>query len=209
MKWSDGFLYLMTDEGTNTQTTVCAKGKGTGGAQFLLRMGDSNNQQAYWKINDNVSELDFGSSITEHVVNQEGSDVDFRVESDTNANAFVVDAGTERVKIGVGLAGTPDEITATSDGVAASVNTVITEITTNGDEDLDNVTLANGTSGQIKHFVWTVAGNAADTLKITPATMLGGTQITFGAGKVGNGCTMIYSDNEGWSVIGHNGGTIA
>ncbi len=42
------------------------------------------------------------------------------------------------------------------------------------DSDLDNVTLANGVSGQIKYFAIVVAGNAADSVKITPATMVGG-----------------------------------
>ena len=102
---------------------------------------------------------------------------------------------------------TPDEITATNDGVAASVATLNTEVTTNGDEDLDNVTLANGTSGQVKNIYCVVEGHANDTWKITPATMVGGTQITFSG--VGEGCTMVYADSEGWVVIANNGGTIA
>jgi hypothetical protein len=101
---------------------------------------------------------------------------------------------------------TPDEITATSEGVAASVTTVNTEVTTNGDSDLDNVTLANGTSGQTKHIYCVAEGTAADTWKITPATMCGGTQITFAG--VGEGCALVYADNEGWVVVGNNGGTI-
>jgi len=100
----------------------------------------------------------------------------------------------------------PDEITVTSEGVAASVSTLNTEVTTNGDSDLDDVTLANGVSGQIKHIYCVAEGNPADTWKITPATMCGGTQITFSG--VGEGCTLIYADNEGWVVTGNNGGTI-
>lgn len=102
---------------------------------------------------------------------------------------------------------TTDAITATSDGVAASLDTINTEVTTNGDSDLDNVTLANGISGQIKHIYCVVEGNAADTWKITPATMCGGTQITFAG--VGEGCTLVYADSEGWVVIGNNGGTVS
>ena len=105
------------------------------------------------------------------------------------------------------FAGTPDEITATDAGVAASVLTLNTEVTTNGDSDLDNVILANGRSGQIKHIYCVVEGNAADTWKITPATMVGGTQITFAG--VGEGCTLIYADSEGWCVTANNGGTIS
>jgi hypothetical protein len=111
------------------------------------------------------------------------------------------------VEIDGALIGTPDEITATSAGVAASIVTINTEVTTNGDSDLDNVTLANGKSGQVKHIYCVVEGNAADTWKITPATMCGGTQITFAG--VGEGCTLIYADSEGWVVTANNGGTIA
>ncbi len=106
------------------------------------------------------------------------------------------------------LIGTPDEITAAVGGVAASVATLNTEVTTDGDAGAhdDNVTLANGTSGQVKNIYCVVEGNAADTWKITPATMVGGTQITFAG--AGEGCTLVYADNEGWTVTGNNGGTI-
>ncbi len=110
--------------------------------------------------------------------------------------------------IKTGLVGSVDGITATSAGVAASIVTINTEVTTNDDDDLDNVTLANGVSGQIKH-IYCVASFAGDTWKITPATMAGGTQITFGDNSVGNGCTLVYADSEGWVVVANNGGTIS
>jgi hypothetical protein len=118
--------------------------------------------------------------------------------------ALYTNAGT--VRFGADLVALPDEITATDAGVAASVDTVNTEVTTNGDEDLDEVTLVNGVSGQIKHIYCVVEGHANDTWKITPATMCGGTEITFAG--VGLGCTLVYADNEGWVVTANNGGTI-
>jgi hypothetical protein len=105
------------------------------------------------------------------------------------------------------LISTPDEITASSEGVAASITTLNTEVTTDGGEDLNDVTLANGTSGQVKHIYCVVEGHANDTWKITPATMCGGTQITFAG--VGEGCTLVYADSEGWCVTANNGGTIS
>lgn len=114
---------------------------------------------------------------------------------------------TGALTVGGAVIATPDEITAESGvGTAASVVTLNTEVTTNGDSDLDNVTLANGTSGQVKHIYCVVEGNVDDTWKITPATMCGGTQITFAG--VGEGCTLVYADNEGWVVTANNGGTI-
>lgn len=105
---------------------------------------------------------------------------------------------------------TPDAITSDNAGVAASVSTVVTEITTDGDSNLDNVTLANGVDGQVKIFAVVASGNAADSIKITPANMIGGTQITFSADPVGLGCMMIFDSGvSGWCVVGNNGGTVA
>ena len=105
---------------------------------------------------------------------------------------------------------TPEAITSASAGVAASVDVSTTNITTNGDSDLDNVTLAAGRAGQVKHFAITAVGNAADSVKITPASMIGGTQITFAANPLGLGCVMQYDATAGgWAVIANNGGTIA
>jgi len=107
-----------------------------------------------------------------------------------------------------GFLGGQENIVSTSAGVAASLSKQSTFITTNGDSDLDNVTLANGYYGQVKHFAVKAVGNAADSVKITPATFPEGTQITFGANPLGNGCTMVYT-SAGWVVISNNGGTIA
>jgi hypothetical protein len=101
-----------------------------------------------------------------------------------------------------------ESITATSAGVSASLDTLTTLITTNGDSDLDNVTLADGYAGQEKVFAVIAEGNAADTIKITPTNLNGGTQITFSANPVGEGCKMIF-DGANWNIIGNNGGTIA
>jgi hypothetical protein len=74
------------------------------------------------------------------------------------------------------------------------------------DSDLDNVTLANGIEGQTKYIACIAEGNAADTWKITPTSMVGGTQITFAG--IGEGCTLkMYS--AGWIIVGNNGGTIS
>ena len=137
----------------------------------------------------------------------------FNDENITNVGDIACDSITSDaatvVLINDGLQGLVDEISAVSGaGTAASLATVVTEITTNGDSDLDVVTLANGVSGQIKIFVIVVETAGPDTVKITPATFLAGTQITFD-GTVGDGCIMVYADNEGWIVVANNGGTIA
>ena len=127
-----------------------------------------------------------------------------------NQTDFVISLGSGTVRTTGPASYTPDAITATSETVAASVATVVTEITTNGDSDLDDVSLANGVDGQIKIFAVVAVGNAADSVKITPASMIGGTQITFAANPLGLGCQMVYDAGAGgWIVTGNNGGTIA
>lgn len=103
---------------------------------------------------------------------------------------------------------TPDSITSDNAGVAASVSTLLTLITTDGDSNEDNVTLADGQAGQVKMFAVVAAGNAADSVKITPANMAGGSKITFAADPTGLGCTMCF-DGTNWVVVANNGGTIA
>lgn len=100
-----------------------------------------------------------------------------------------------------------DSITATSEGVAASLLTSATFVTTNGDTDLDDVTLADGEDGQVKTIVCVVKGNVADTWKITPANMIGGTQITFS--NEGEGCILMFYNGTGWAVVANNGGVIS
>lgn len=122
--------------------------------------------------------------------------------------SIFVDAGDCRYDGGIIYI--PDAITATSETVAASVTTTTTEITTNGDTDLDIVSLADGSDGQIKIFAVVAVGNAADSIKITPANMVGGTQITFAASPLGLGCIMEFDSGAGgWIVVANNGGTIA
>jgi len=137
---------------------------------------------------------------------------DFNNVSVTNVGAAGNDFGATNTLVGTTIAGaligTPDQITTSSEGVAASLTTIATEITTDGGADLNEATLANGTVGQIKIFTIVVEGNAGDTLKITPATMAEGTQITFD-GTVGQGCVMIYTTTVGWCVVGNNGGVIS
>ena len=49
-----------------------------------------------------VERLKFGTTATEVVFNDTGVDYDFRIEGDTSANLFFVDASTDRVGIGTG-----------------------------------------------------------------------------------------------------------
>lgn len=103
--------------------------------------------------------------------------------------------------------GSHDDITATDTGVAASIITDTTFVTTNGDSDEDKVTLADGREGQIKTIVCVVETAGGDTWNVTPANMVGGTKITFAG--IGLGCILRFYATTGWAVVANNGGTIS
>jgi len=106
------------------------------------------------------------------------------------------------------VSGAIEDKTATAGGVACSPGILNTQVTTDGGASEDGITIVNGSVGQIKNIYCIAVGNAGDSYKITPQTMVQGTKITFGANCLGKGCTMAYA-TEGWVVIGNNGGTVA
>lgn len=164
-------------------------------AQIVFQNNDVNiaGIWAYRKDENNSGELSF------RVVNAGSESEAMRI--DKNKTITAVSLTTSGI-----LVGSHDDITADSAGVAASITTETTFVTTDGDSNLDDVTLADGTEGQIKYICCVAEGNAADTWKITPANMIGGNQITFNG--VGEGCILkMYS--TGWVVVGNNGGTIS
>jgi hypothetical protein len=55
-----------------------------------------------------VKRVEFGTS--EVVFNESGADVNFRIEGDTNANLFFVDAGNDRIGLGTGSPSEPLEV---------------------------------------------------------------------------------------------------
>lgn len=194
------------------ESTLIWRGFQSGGEETTLAeieaahegVGDDEQGQLIIRTNDG----DDGSSPTDRIT----------ISDDATFSGGIIASAISTLNGGLNVSGpltftgrliaTPENITITSEGVAASVVTPSTEVTTNGDSDLDNVTLANGANGQMKIIFCVAEGNAADTWKITPANMIGGTQITFSG--VGEGCILIYDASfPGWIVIGNNGGTIA
>jgi hypothetical protein len=94
------------------------------------------------------------------------------------------------------------------DGILASVSKMLSELVTDGGADAneDTVSLANGTAGQLKVFVYRTETDAGDSVNVTPTTALGFTKIVFDV--PGEGCTMIYTSG-GWAIVSNNGGVIS
>jgi len=114
------------------------------------------------------------------------------------------------IRLSGNLTGGRETVAATSAGVAADPDVMLTLIGTNGDQDLDNVTLANGSwVGQIKMFTVNSMGHGNDSVKITPASQFrGGTVLTFAASPIGKGCTLVW-DGSMWCVVSTQGGVLS
>jgi len=128
---------------------------------------------------------------------------------DATHRIATIAVGTSIVNDGT-YSGAPLAVTGASGGVAVAVTSTVVHITTNGDSDEDALTLVDGVDGQLMYFSVIAVGNASDSVKITPASMIGGTKITFAANPLGLGCIMQYDAGaDGWTVVGNNGGTIS
>ena len=78
-------------------------------------------------VSSNLSRVNFGSS--EVVFNETGEDYDFRIEGDTQANLFFVDASTNRVGIGTA---SPSEKLDIANGVIRVINATVPSSETDG-----------------------------------------------------------------------------
>ncbi len=65
-----------------------------------------------------VERMELGATT---IFNEDGADVDFRIEGDTNANLFYVDAGNDRVGIGVSSPDTLLHVSGTNNGAILSL----------------------------------------------------------------------------------------
>ena len=101
----------------------------------------------------------------------------------------------------IGFSGTPQAITTS---VAVNVTDYCSTITC-GAGNLTGA-LAAGTVGQTKYI--TMIATSGGTFVLTPATLNGGTTLTFA--QDGDACTLLYTDStNGWSVVGNNGVAVA
>lgn len=151
------------------------------------------------------------------------STTDGTFASGANAVAIgpsAIASGARAVQIGAGTLAAADLHRIAGGNVRNVVETDVTSttqvladeadvhlLTSNGDQDADAVSLADGVVvGQEVTIVYAVAGHAGDSIVVTPATLVGGTTVTFA--DVGDSATFLWTEN-GWVVTANNGGTIA
>ena len=98
------------------------------------------------------------------------------------------------------------EQSLTGDG-AANVTAPVTAFTTDTDSSGNNaVTLANGTTGQLKVLYTKVEATSGQTTVVTPANLLGFSTITFDT--VGDSA-ILYFNGTNWVVVGNYGVALA
>jgi dihydrodipicolinate reductase len=90
---------------------------------------------------------------------------------------------------------------------AANITSAVTAFVTNTDNSNANaVTLANGTTGQIKILYTKTEASSGQTSVVTPANFANGTTLTFDA--VGDAAIM-YFNGTNWVLVAGNGVAVA
>lgn len=99
-------------------------------------------------------------------------------------------------------------VTCVTEAGTASLTHTMSFLVSDGDtdNDEDTVSLANGTVGAVKYFTYKTNTDGGDSVNVTPATMAGGSKITFDT--AGEGCIMVF-DGTSWVVVANNGGVIS
>lgn len=101
-----------------------------------------------------------------------------------------------------------ETVDATSAGVSAGVSRhMLHRCTTNGDEDVDVINLADGQAGDLHLFLITTVGHANDDLRVTPANLSGGTYVEFAAPAVGQYCWLVF-DGSTYFLLDTSGGVL-
>jgi len=187
---------------------------------YVIHAGDSNTKfgfytgDAFEVVTGNVSRLKVNNG--EVNINDTGIDMNFRVESDGNANMLFVDGGTNRVGIGTSSPSTKLHVKSTSDNIVA------TQVSTNSVnalfQSIESASLAQiGTTGSHAFTFFTAnqeraridaSGNLlVGNTDSTPYDRTSGNAISLGDGLIssaqsgGNAAIFNRMTNDG-SVVG-------
>ena len=175
---ADGFgfrlNFVLDDDSSTKQWAGQIQTKWTDVSEAMRR-------QDFFFPDTNTSFLAFDmltASTFEMVVNDNSKDMDFRVESDGNANMLFVDGGTNRVGIGTnapssaldvvgGISGNIATVSADSDAVDMGGATILQANTASNNVTLGG--LANTVSGQLI-FIYKTSGSNTLTIEHNEST---------------------------------------
>ena len=159
---------------------------------------------------DHDDDISLANTTTELVINEDGADIDFRVESDDQSRLLHCDAGLNRVAI-LGD-GTPTSTLEVNGNFGATITTTTagtftlddehTLLVNNGSGALITLPDANGIAGRI-YYVKNIHGSAAAAAINTGSDTIDGTNYT-GGGPLAIPALMAYgfqSDGTNWWII--------
>jgi hypothetical protein len=115
--------------------------------------------------------------------------------------SFATLAGSETISNKTIAGGLKVSVQSLVGAGAVNLTHTVTEVSSTGTNAL---TLANGTSGQIKIITMVVDGGTAT---LTPSTLAGGLTIAFS--DVGDSVILLYTTTLGWVVTSNQGATLA
>ena len=147
--------------------------------------------------NDDEEAFRVDGANREVVINEASGQTDFRAETNSYAQALLVDASADNVQINA----TPVfGLTQTLSGAGAvDVVSAITEVTTTGSNAL---TLADGVEGQLKFIIHVTDGGSS---VITPTNF---NDSTITLTNVGDSVVMLFTNSK-WYVVAKEGATLA
>ena len=199
-------------------------------ADIMVYSKDTTNSAEHGRMNFRISKA--GSLVSaldinddEIVVNETSKDINFRVESDTNQNMFVVDASTNRVGIGTNSPAETLDVNGAIKALTAikSLGTIHSpqlEVVPSNSASLaltaathaGRYLLYSGSNGTITLPATSTTGEHYTILNLTGGNITlnpnGSTTINGGSGGAGvtvgtyNGVTCIAIANNNWIVLG-------
>jgi hypothetical protein len=168
------------------------------GASSNVLINSSATDSDFIVSNDDEEAFRVDGANREVVINEASGQTDFRAETNSYAQAFVVDASADNVQINATpVFGLTQELSGAG---AIDVVSAITEIVTTGTNAL---TFADGVEGQIKFLVMKTDGGVGT---VTPTNFASGSTIAFN--DVGDTAFLLFT-NGNWQLISQVGCTVA
>ena len=145
-----------------------------------------------------VERVELGTTT---IFNEDGADVDFRIEGDTEANLFYIDAGNDRIGITNSTPSTLLHIANSSDPIIRITKTGSSDAEIKNTNSLDLCCSSGGSAGQIIRFmIGSATNNLSEVSRFTPTEYLHqhtGSAVSVAEATSGNGGISLSSAGNG------------